>query len=510
MEEEAMTRTPGLMGMVLLAGMVGATLIQHMGRTTRPAERGGVAGAIVRTVPVGPQPINVQVDEQTGRAFVLNNGDDSVSVLDTRTGQIIDTAPLKRLGNGPVAAAMTVDARAGRVVIMNWDKSVSVLDARSGRLLYTVPSGGASDSVVVNTRTGRIFVSNWGDFMPSSQHPDVDVFKGGNTITVIDTRTGRHVGTIHVKGNPSAMAVDERTGRVFVKSDGGGFPGYTKLVSTLDGTSGRLVRTVVVGHDPRGQNPSQGAGNIVVDTRSGHVFVTSPYAESVSMLDATSGRLLRTVGGVHPGPAVVDERSGRVFVLNGGGHGTTGGTASVIDSRTGRVLGNVPVGKSTGLPVTPLVDAQTGRVFIANNASGTVSVLDARSGALLRTVPVGPHPAAMSVDVRSGRVFVSSLGAMTSAGYLTGPGSVSVLDARNGLLVRTIIVGVEPALIAVDERVGRAFVVNVAGNSHDALAPIRSLVPGLPPSVPPCNTYGRVSIRCHVPDGSVNVLDATR
>jgi len=270
----------------------------------------------------------------------------------------------------------------------------------------------------VDTRTGRIFVSNWGDFAVSPRRPDVDMFKGGNTITVLDTRSGRHVGTIHVNGNPSAMAVNERTGRVFVYSDGDGFPGYTKLVSTLDGTSGRRLRAVVVAHDPRGRNPSQGAGDIVVDDQSGRVFVSSPYADSVSMLDATSGRRLRTVGGTHPGP--------------------------------------------------------------------------------------------MAVDTHTRRVFVTSLGAMDAAGHLTGPGSVSVLDAQSGMLLRTVPVGVEPAVIAVDERAGRAFVVNVAGDSHDALAAARSLVPGLAQPAPPCNSYGQVSTRCRLAPGSVTVLDATR
>jgi len=512
-----MTRTQGLVGLVLLAGMAGATLTQHRDTTVRSAghvtapHAGAAAGAIVRTVTVGVQPIDAQVDEQTGRAFILNNGDSSVSVLDTRTGAPLGIVSFKSPRSGPVAVSMTIDARAGRVIIINHDKSVSALDAWTGRLLYTVPSGGASQQVVVNTRTGRIFVSNWGDFAVSPRRPDVDVFKGGNTVTVIDTRTGRHVGTIHVNGNPSAMAVDERTGRVFVYSDGDGFPGYTKLVSTLDGASGRLLRAVVVAHDPRGPNmPSQGAGDIVVDDQSGHVFVSSAYADSVSMLDATSGRLLRTVGGTRPGPMAVDTHTRRVFVLNGGG-GTSNGVVTILDSATGRVVGNTPVGR-LALPVTPVVDTRTGRVFVANDGGGTgsVSVLDARSGALLRTVTVGPHPFVMAVDGRSSRVFVTSLGAMDAAGHLTGSGSVSVLDAQSGMLLRTVPVGVEPAVIAVDERAGRAFVVNVAGDSHDTLAAARSLVPGLPRPAPPCNSYGQVSTRCRLAPGSVTVLDATR
>lgn len=169
-----------LISVAVLAALLGGAVLRHASGGTAPLPRrsGGTTAPLLRTVTVGVQPVDMQVDEQTGRAFVLNNGDDSVSMLDTHTGVLLGTIILKTPRQGPVTMAMTVDARAGRVVIMNVDKSVSVLDARTGRLLYTVPSGGASQQVVVNTRTGRIFVSNWGDFSVSPHNPDVDVFKG--------------------------------------------------------------------------------------------------------------------------------------------------------------------------------------------------------------------------------------------------------------------------------------------------------------------------------------------
>jgi len=433
-------------------------------------------------------------------------------VLDTTTGALVGAVALGT-ASGIGTSAVAVDQRAGRVFVARADPTggdfagvVSVLDARSGAVLRRTtfprrPTARTSPDIIlarttvgIDERTGHAFIA-----IPRA-----------NAVAVLDTHSGALLRTIGVGMAPGDLAVDAMQGRVFVYSDGGGFPGYTKLVSTLDGASGRLLRAVVVAHDPRGPNmPSQGAGDIVVD-KSGHVFVSSAYADSVSMLDATSGRLLRTVGGTRPGPMAVDTHTRRVFVLNGGG-GTSNGAVTILDSATGRVVGNTPVDR-LALRVTPVVDTRTGRVFVANDGGGTgsVSVLDARGGALLRTVTVGPHPFVMAVDGRSSRVFVTSLGAMDAAGHLTGPGSVSVLDAQSGMLLRTVPVGVEPAVIAVDERAGRAFVVNVAGDSHDTLAAARSLVPGLPWPPPPCNSYGRVSTRCRFAPGSVTVLDATR
>ena len=68
------------------------------------------------------------------------------------------------------------------------------------------------------------------------------------------------------------------------------------------------------------------------------------------------------------------------------------------------------------LPVAIAVDERRGRVFVANKGpvddndvpigNGTLSVLDARDGSILRTIPVGTYPATMAVDAHSGRVFV--------------------------------------------------------------------------------------------------------
>ncbi|MDQ2831830.1 MAG: hypothetical protein M3Y74_22625, partial [Chloroflexota bacterium] len=73
-----------------------------------------------------------------------------------------------------------------------------------------------------------------------------------------------------------------------------------------------------------------------------------------------------------------------------------------------------------------------------------------------------------------------------------------MMTRTQGLVGLVVLAGAEPAVVAVDERAGRAFVVNVPGDSHDALAAARSLVPGLPRPAPPCNSYGRVSIRCRL------------
>jgi YVTN family beta-propeller protein len=75
----------------------------------------------------------------------------------------------------------------------------------------------------------------------------------------------------------------------------------------------------------------------------------------------------------------------------------------VLDATSGRVLRSIAVGS---VPWAVAVDAATQRAFVATVGEGTVSVLDTRSGAVLRTVRVGQVPIQVAVNARTRQVFV--------------------------------------------------------------------------------------------------------
>lgn len=159
---------------------------------------------------------------------------------------------------------------------------------------------------------------------------------------------------------------------------------------------------------------------------------------------------------VLPGDAravALDERTKHTFVVDdpSQGAGATPGRVYVLDTRTGTVLQTVTVGRA---PDFALVDERTGRVFVLNFGSGTVSVLDTDRGTLLRTTRVALGPNAAGVDEQTGRVFVSSLSPRGVHGL------VQVLDARSGRLLGSVPVGAYPGVFAVDERTGHVFIVS--------------------------------------------------
>lgn len=158
----------------------------------------------------------------------------------------------------------------------------------------------------------------------------------GGMMVVQGAHTNPVVATITVGPNPGADAgqitVDAQTGRAFVTAPS--LPGLIgKTVSVLDTSAGTLLRTVAVGANPTG---------VAVDTRSGHVFVGNADDGTVSMLDARSGVVLRTIAVGGPlGVMAVDATTARLFVPNPGK-----GTVSVLNTRSGALDATINVGGS--------------------------------------------------------------------------------------------------------------------------------------------------------------------
>ena len=105
---------------------------------------------------------------------------------------------------------------------------------------------------------------------------------------------------------------------------------------------------------------------------------------------------------------------------------------SVLDARSGRLVRTVAVG---GLPDALAVAVHSARIFITNGGDGSVSVRNARQGTLLRTIFVGARPGALAVDQRRGRVVVLSSEELVPSAPV---GQVQVLKGRTGRLLHTV------------------------------------------------------------------------
>jgi YVTN family beta-propeller protein len=319
--------------------------------------------------------------------------------------------------------------------------------------LYTTTLNGTPAALAVDGRTGRVFVT---------------VARGpGAGGAVLDEATGAMLDGQAIPA--SALAVDERAGTVIASGPAG--------VTMLDAANGRYLRTI-----PTGVTPSA----VAVDTRTDRAFVVDEGSNAVFMLDTRSGavvgarRMLMT-----PALVAVDATTDQAFVT------TDSPFVDVLDTHSGALV-RTAVLRASGGPL--LVDGGSGHIFVLAPGGASVTMLDRRSGLVLRTIPVGQFPVAIALDPRRGRVYVASRDSASSFNP-TNTGSLSVIDARSGAVLRTIPVGVDPMAVAVDPESGRVFVATRGGASEmpDAWRWVPGWLRDRLPFLPPPGPHLRVS-----------------
>jgi DNA-binding beta-propeller fold protein YncE len=393
----------------------------HLGGDhTLPDGPGSVAmvdegnGVVLRTIPVSQAPVALAVDAPAQRVFVLCTGridtvngfmsrGGSVSVLDAVTGAVVRTlsvgpVPLQVSGSGaaPTARqALVVDSTNGRVYVST-SATVLVLDGMTGVVRRTIAvRGGITPSVIapsviaVDGRARRLYMGDSGDttmpFLPSSSVSGL--------FGVLDAATGKGIANVAVtQSGISVIAVDERAGRVLVFELHGNRE-YSTVVDVLDARSGKLLHTTDLGVPSDG---SIAVGIIGTTSRVAVLYIPSEYEAAngggervVDIFDTRDGHMLRTtvlppfgrfVGYTLGQALAIDGRDNRILVANAQGY--FGGTDSrvaasnvyVLDARSGAIMRSLQVGPG---PQDVAVDEVARRVFVTNERSDTLSVFDA-------------------------------------------------------------------------------------------------------------------------------------
>lgn len=381
-------------------------------------------------------------------------------------GSIVATITL----GGTYPSEPIVDGRTGHAFVNTGafgqsasSEVIRMLDLRSGRVVRTLPMPWTSgfDFGGIDERAGRLYVV-------------VGLVPAATDIVLFDTTTGARVATTHLDDYGASLSVDAVAGRVYAvgyvspSCTDNACTDYDGTVSTLDARTGRLLRTVHLA-------PVE-PGLVTVAPRAQRVILESALNTgrlALSFYDLRTGRRLQQV----PLPAglsgyafldSLDDATGLLYLsLSGVGlRWTSSGSLGpppryalgVLDTRTGRLLVR-PLPAALNAMTVAL---QPGAPYVALTAAGPtgpgqVELRDRRTLALLHDVAIAPGAFEAAIDGRRGRVYVLSRTLDPTTG-LIGPGTVSVVDAASGRVVRTLAVGLDAASLTLDAPMGRLLI----------------------------------------------------
>jgi PQQ-dependent catabolism-associated beta-propeller protein len=185
--------------------------------------------------------------------------------------------------------------------------------------------------------------------------------------------------------------------------------------------------------------------------------------------------------------------SGRVFVTN-----EKGDSVSVIDAKTNQVVKTVAIGKRPrGIGLAPDGSA----IYVAVSADNQIAVIDPTTLEVTGHFPSGDDPEAFAVH-KNGNIYISN----------ENDAKASVIDPHTGKLVTEIEVGIEPEGVAISPDGTRVIVTSESTNMLHIIAipehtVVNSILVGARPRAATFSADGKLAYATSEIGGEVKKVD---
>ncbi len=153
-------------------------------------------GAVLETVALGGKPEFAQSDHR-GHVYVNIEDKNELVVLDAKTMKVDKRYPLAPCDS---PSGLAIDADHDRLFTVCENKMMEIVSEDSGKIVSSAAIGTGVDGAAADTKRQLAFSSNGAD----------------GTITVVNAKDGKVVETIPTARGARTIAIDEKTGHLFV------------------------------------------------------------------------------------------------------------------------------------------------------------------------------------------------------------------------------------------------------------------------------------------------------
>jgi YVTN family beta-propeller protein len=431
-----------------------------------------------QTLPVGNNPLGIDFNPKTNKAYITNEKDRTVSVLDCNVPNYspylkylnmnTDTTPKVEasipLDYPPFDIA--VDPETNKIYVLHQSPfpSVSVIDGKNNVILNNSISVGINPlDIAVNPTTHKVYVVNF----------------GSNTLSVINS-TNEVEKTIDVGKRPFSVDVNPNTNKVYVTNEGSNNvlvinetkekdnrkfiplpylsedievnPTTNKVyvthrlnnsISIINGVNDDSIKTIDVGKNP-----------ISVDAgyNTKEVFVVNRGSNSLSIIDGSKDTVIKTlkIAGDRPYDIEINPQIKSAYITNN--IGNFRGVVNVIKYEENEDYKYIQVGNK---PIDIAVNPTTKKVYVVNNGDGNVSVINGTTDEWIKDIGVGNKPVRIDIDMKTHKIYVTN----------NGSNNVSVINGTTDEWIKDIDVVDKPISVAVNPNTKKVYV--GYSNSHE-------------------------------------------
>lgn len=330
--------------------------------------------------PVGLNPVHAVIGPSFGTAYVVNQGDSTLSAFSPLAGlgATVVTIPLIQDNEPSAGATFVTTSNAFAFVVETALNRVAIVSGGQFQIAAFVPVGINPVAAVCTLDGRKAYVTN----------------QGSNTVSVLSTKDNTNQKNIPVGASPGAIAISSDNNYVFVANQGDG------TISVIDTNADAEVlpngsRLQV------GTNPSQ----LVWDDGLKRLYAVNTGSGSVTVIDANvfPQKVLRTVPtSASPVAVAVLDNGTKFYVLFQG----TPGSVEIYDAQGFYKRSTIAVGNNTlptGLPGVNqvLLAASPGstRVYAVNyygdavNTTGSLSIIRTLDDVVIQNMAsAAPNP----------------------------------------------------------------------------------------------------------------------
>ncbi len=299
--------------------------------------------------------------EPTHRLFVTNEADNSISVIDSRTGKLEKTI---EIGGKPRGIGFSPD-RSLVYVALGDANAIGVIDTQSLEIVKRISAGSDPEAFAVHPKSGYIYLSNEDEGLAS----------------VLDPETEKILASVEIGIEPEGVAIGPDGTSVYVTSES------TSMVHVISVPEHKLEANILVGARPREIDFSADGKFGYVTCEVGGEIVKFDLATNKIVQRKKLRREIRLVKpkGIRLGP------DGKSFYVSTG----RGNAIAVLDGETLDLKATIPVGRR----VWGMAFSRDGsKLYVTNGLDGDLSVIDVAAGKETGRIPTGEMPWGVIID----------------------------------------------------------------------------------------------------------------
>jgi YVTN family beta-propeller protein len=293
----------------------------------------------------------------------------------------------------------------------------------------TISVGTNPSVVAINPTTNRIYVGNSGE----------------GTISVIDGTSNTVLTKIAVSS--TAMDINKNTNIIYSIST------YSSSISVINGSTNQVVASISTYAGPTGIAVNSNTNEIYV-TETGH-FINSGPAGFIQVINGTTNTVVKTIDtDISAGNIVVNPNTNKVYFSD-----AWDGSILVFDGTTYTVTAKIPGITIGALAINPL----TNRLY--DTYEGNPEIIDTSTNTVLGTFQVG-DATIDGVNSATNKIYVGDSGFQGANGN-----TIYVIDGTTNSIVQRLQVGsdnqnnIAEVQIGVNPNTNKIYVVNLNSNT---------------------------------------------